>query len=535
MILLRTNAQVDGVAGFRQKPRAGIRQAAVWAVVAAIGTHAVAQRAAVKSGAVLNGVSIVDTRTGKVQAGMAIAVDGGKITRIGRAGTIRAQGSARMIDAKGKFVVPGYWEMHAHPIDSPDRVNSLTLMLANGITGVRQMSGSDALLQQRKAGTLMPANDSPELLAMPGSILLRGNSPTVPAAIAEVDKQKAEGADFIKTIDVSVPVFFAALDEATKQGLAYDGHLSTGVDALKASEAGMRGIEHLGPQETMLISCSTDEGAMRDAIAKRLQAMAAAPPPVAAPSALTKAATSNPTLSRALQDPASFAKLQHVVDTYSEEKCRKAAAVFVAHHTWQIPTLIRLRTAQFGDDPVYINDPNLVYVAAATRDLWSGIATQFTAKISLANKETLKQFYALQLKVAKLFDDAGVKMLAGSDFGGMWLVAGFSLHQEFDQLQAAGFKPLRVLQMTTLDAAEFLNRSATDGTVDVGKNANLVLLDGDPTQSIANLHKVAGLVRAGQYYSADQLEALKKHVASNMDTPRARSLPAQTDDDNGDM
>ncbi len=503
----------------------------------ALVTTASAQRSTVESGTVLNGVSIVDTRTGKVQPGMSLAVDGGKIVKIGKAGSLVAKGSAKVVDARGKFVVPGYWEMHGHAIDSPDRVDNLALMLASGITGLRQMSGSDALLAERKAGTLMPASDTPELLAMPGLILLRSNSANPPMGIAEVDKQKTEGADFIKTIDVSVPTFFAAQAEATKVGLPYDGHLSTGVDAAKASEAGMRGIEHLGPQETMLISCSTDEAAMREAIAKRLAAMAPAiPPPVGGVSlSLSKAATSNPTLSRALADPTSFPKLQHVIDTYSEDKCRALAKVFVAHGTWQIPTLIRIRTSQFGDDPVYSGDPNLQYVGQATRQLWSGIAAQFTAKITPENKATLAQFYALQLKVAKLFDDSGVRMLAGSDFGGMWLVAGFSLHQEFDQLAAAGFKPLRVLQMTTLDAADFLHRTQTDGTVEIGKNANLVLLSADPTQSVANLHTVVGVMRGGQYYSADQLAALKKRVADHLNTAQARALPAQTDEDDGEM
>ncbi len=233
-----------------------------------------AQRATTSNGLLLTNVTIVDTHTGKLMPAMSIAVEDGKITRIGRAGTLVAAKGVHTVDARGKFVVPGYWEMHAHAIDSTDRADNLALMLANGITGTRQLSGSDALLQQRREGTLMPATDTPELLAMPGSILLRGNAGTIPMAVAEVDKQKAEGADFIKTIDVTPPVFFAALDEATKQGLMYDGHLSPGVDAVKASEAGMRVIEHLGPQETLLLSCSTDEATIRQAMAARMASAA---------------------------------------------------------------------------------------------------------------------------------------------------------------------------------------------------------------------------------------------------------------------
>ena len=493
----------------------------------ALAAGAFAQRVIVSSGVVLNGVTIVDTHDGKLSPDMAIAMDSGKITKIGRSGTLVARGSARLIEARGKFVVPGYWEMHGHAIDSPDRADNLTLMLVKGITGLRQMSGSEALLQQRKNGTLMPATDAPELLAMPGSILLRGNAPTVPAAVAEVDKQKAEGADFIKTIDVTPPVFFAALEEAKKQGLPYDGHLSPGVDAVKASEAGMRGIEHLGPMETLLISCSTDEDAIRQAMAQRAAAAHPQGPSPTAATTLTKAATSDPVLMRVLVDPGYLARTQHVLDTYSEARCRKVAQIFAEHQTWQTPTLIRLRTSEFGDDPLYVQDPNLRYVAPETRQLWTSIAQRFSATMTLADKETLKQLFALQMKVAKLFDDNGVHMMAGSDFGGIWLVAGFSLHQEFDLLAQDGFTPLRVLQMTTLDGARFLGREATDGDVEVGKNANLVLLDRNPIESEQNLHKIDAVVRGGKYYSQDALAALEKKVQDDMESRKAAALPAE--------
>ena len=498
-------------------------QATLLCLGVTLSATAFAQRTIVSSGLLLTHVTIVDTHTGKLMPNMSVAINGGKITKIGAASMLAAKGTAHSVDLKGKFLVPGYWEMHAHPIDSPDRADNLTLMLANGITGFRQMSGSDALLAERKNGALMPPSDVPELLAMPGSILLRGNAATVPMAIAEVDKQKAEGADFIKTIDVTPPVFFAALDEATKDGLLYDGHLSPGVDAVKASEAGMRVIEHLGPMETILIGCSTDEAAIRQAMAAR----AANAPPAPAATSLNKAATSDPVLMRQMGDPTSLARTKHIIDTYSEDKCRKVAQVFAAHRTWQVPTLIRERTSEFGDDPIYRNDPNLRYVGPSTRQLWESVAQQFSAKMGPAERDTLKQFYALQLKTAKLFADSGVPMLAGSDFGGIWLVAGFSLHQEFDQLAEAGLTPLQVLQMTTLDGAKLLGREARAGIVDEGKDANLVVLDANPVQSVQNLHKIFAVVRGGQFYSRDALDGLKQKVQKDLEGAKAAALPAE--------
>ena len=106
-----------------------------WVRVALLGLGAglsgtsFAQRTTVSSGLLLTNVTVVDTHTGKLMPGMSVALDGGRITKIGAAGTLLAKGSARSMDLKGKFVVPGYWEMHGHPIDSPDRADNLALML----------------------------------------------------------------------------------------------------------------------------------------------------------------------------------------------------------------------------------------------------------------------------------------------------------------------------------------------------------------------------------------------------------------------
>jgi imidazolonepropionase-like amidohydrolase len=81
-------------------------------------------------------------------------------------------------------------------------------------------------------------------------------------------------------------------------------------------------------------------------------------------------------------------------------------------------------------------------------------------------------------------------------------VPGYSLHQEFDELARAGLSPLRVLQTVTLDAAEFLGRTSTLGTVEPGKQADLVLLDRNPVERVQNLHGVAGVVRAGRFHPA---------------------------------
>jgi subtilase family serine protease len=115
--------------------------------------------------------------------------------------------------------------------------------------------------------------------------------------------------------------------------------------------------------------------------------------------------------------------------------------------TWQVPTLIRRRTMQLGDDPQYRNDPNLRFIPGVTRQMWESLAQQFSARVGAASKKILADLAALQISLVKVFREASVNMVAGSDMGGQWCIPGVSLHQEFELLAEAGFSLLEVLQM----------------------------------------------------------------------------------------
>jgi hypothetical protein len=187
---------------------------------------------------------------------------------------------------------------------------------------------------------------SPELLSLCGEILLPLNAPTPEAGVLEVQRQKVEGADFIKTIFVSPKVFFATLAEATRQGLAYDGHLSPGVDVWKASSEGMKVIEHLGPTELQLITTST-----KSWIINLVIKLHPPKPPDLSPEAMKKAGKvmiANPILARLHGDPGALNKTQQLIDSFSETKARKLAQTFAKNGTWQCPTLIRDATMRLG-------------------------------------------------------------------------------------------------------------------------------------------------------------------------------------------
>lgn len=430
----------------------------------------------------LNNLTVVDTKTGNLTPNMSILCANGKIAEIAPAGSIKADGKTKVVDASGKYIVPGYLNMHMHVIGNPNTQETMDLLLADGITGFRQCSGSPELLNDWHDGDFTSSLDQPAMLTMPGDILTPINAPTPEVAVKLVDEQKKEGAGFIKVGGVTPDVFNAVQAEANKIKIPFAGHVLPDMDLKEVAKNGFRSVEHFGINNGALISASTDEKALR-------------PKGTVIPTSVTE----NPIFVQLMKivglknfvndqvtnlaiETSGGAKdetqLKRIINTYSDEKAKELADVYVKYGTWQCPTMVRIRKGLFTD----------------------------------SSKTTAQSLYDLYYRLVKTYDTQGVKMMTGTDTGGGddWNTAGYSLHQEFDELAKAGISPLHVLQMTTLNGAEFLGRLDDMGTVDVGKNADLVLLDDNPIESVQNLHKINAVVRAGSYHDQKELNAVKK-------------------------
>lgn len=460
---------------------------------------------------VLRNVTIVDTHDGHLSPGMTVFISSGQIVKINHHQTVPRRGATPVVDAHGKFLTPGFVDGHVHVVGSPEAANEEALMVANGITGMRQMSGTAELLRKRREDRLFRSTFAPKLLAMPGRVLLPTNAFSPKEGIAEVDRQKAQGADFIKVALVPPPTFYAIGAEAKKVGLNFEGHLPPGVDVVQAVNAGYRSIEHLGPGDAILSDCSTEESALKRETAAHPQRR---PPPI--PEFLVqwfiRKLTLDPLLAEIFFNHDTIPRMQRIVDTFDETKCQKVVAAIAKSGSWQVPTLIRLRTSEFADAPEYSNDPNLKYMAAGVRKSWKDVSQEFSKKISPTQKVTVQKFWGLQLELARMLDEAGVPMLTGTD-SSAGTAAGFNLHQEFVLLAQDGFTPLKILQMTTLNAARFYGCEATMGSVEVGKDADLVLLDANPIESAQNLDRINAVVRNGAFYSRDALDAKLREIA----------------------
>ena len=460
----------------------------------------------------LDGGRVVDPRDGSVVENASILVRQGRIVAVDQGGSVKSDSSVQRIDATGKYVVPGYNDMHSHVLELEDPSGALALMLAEGVTGFRQMSGSPERLAERRNKTLPVGERAPAALELPGTILTTLNAGSPEAVVAEIRLQKAQGADFIKMGFVSPPVFEAAMQEGRRCEIAVLGHLQDGVDAAEAVRAGFRSIEHLGPGATIWTKCSSVEHELQsDAKPIRMRA-----PPMNIPFLREIIMWRFQTV---LINPAAFVppeyavRLRRAIQTFDLEKFERLASLFIEQDTWHVPTLVRLRTQELADAPEYANDPYLQYMPEKKVKKWRQVTGKFR-KLPQHMRETYAEAYPHQLELTKHLADSGVKMMTGTDGG--WLSnPGLTLQEEFAELGKAGLSPLQILQMATINAAEYLRREDLMGTVEPGRNADLVLLDEDPLAAVPNLHQISGVVRAGVYYSRADLDGMRQKVRSS--------------------
>jgi len=254
--------------------------------------------------------------------------------------------------------------------------------------------------------------------------------------------------------------------------------------AAEASDAGQRSIEHL---TGVALGCSTRE----DALLRDVSATIAS---------RGWAAASSLVRSR----PAEIAS------SFDAERCHALAAHFVRNATWQVPTLTVLHNMAYLDDPSLEDDPRLRFIPKAVRQQWGVRAEAIDRQSSFAGARAL---YQRQLEIVGALYRDSVPILAGTDELNPYCLPGFSLHDELARLVQAGLTPLAALQAATLAPARFLGMTDRLGTVEVGKLADLVLLDADPLADIRNTTRIAAVVMNGRLIDAAARERMMRDAA----------------------
>jgi len=197
-----------------------------------------------------------------------------------------------------------------------------------------------------------------------------------------------------------------------------------------------------------------------------------------------------------------------MLESYSIEKAAALFARLKKNQTWQCPTLTVNRSTAFLDDKKFRDDPRLKYMPAQIRTQWDP-TTDFRFKSRTAEDfELARMVYAKQHELIGQMQRAGVGFLAGTDVLNPYCFPGFSLHDELVLLVSAGFTPMEALQTATLNPARFLGKEKELGTVEKGKLADLVLLDGNPVQDIANTQRIDAVVVAGKLINKSELQRM---------------------------
>ena len=433
-------------------------------------------------------VTVIDMTGAPPSPDMTVVISGDRITELGKTGKVHAPEGAQVIDATGKFIIPGLWDMHVHWFHK----DYLPLFVANGVTGIRIMWGMPLHQQWRQEierGVLL----GPRMAI--ASAIVDGPKPIWPGSIAvgtdaegrqAVIRSKQEGADFIKVYSrLTREGYFAIADEAKKQGIPFAGHVPETVSVAEASDAGQKSIEHF---TSFMEACSTREEELRKG---RAEAWATLPEGQAFPS-------------RASLRPLS----RLMLDTFSPDKANALFARLARNHTWQCPTLTVLRNMAFIQDPAIHDDPRVKYMP---HDIASGWDPAGDFRLKDRTEEDYDLARSIYKKLTTLvvpMRRAGVELLAGTDVLNPYCFPGFSLHDELTLLVAAGLSPMEALQAATRNPARFLDKEKDLGTVEKGKIADLVVLEANPLEDIGNSRKLDAVVLNGKLLPKAELQKM---------------------------
>lgn len=445
---------------------------------------------------VIKDVTVIDATGKAAQPNMTVEIEGGRIIAVLPSQGTHTPKNATIVDGAGKFLIPGLWDMHVHGASDTRAPWSHLLFIANGVVGVRDMSGPP---DANAWHATQASNPDPSPTIYLGSPIVDGPNPTWPDSIVVadeaqgrevVDQQQQRGADFIKVYSgLSRNAYFAIADEAKKRGIPFEGHVPEVVTAAEASGAGQKSIEHL---TQVAEGCSKEEKTITEE-RQRLEAAFRAP---------------DVTMPQKIAAGQGIIRLNfHKIETFDDATAQSLFAQFVKNGTWQTPTLTLLQ-GQI-DEPLDTNDSRLKFLSKEVRAKWdAGYYSHFPPPARAAMVQLEKAEFEESKKIVSLMYKAGVPILAGTDTMNPHCFPGFGIHDELALLVDAGLSPLAALQAATRNAAQFIGQTGDRGTIEVGKIADLVLLDKDPLADIHNTRSIQAVVLNGKLFPRAALDAM---------------------------
>ena len=430
-------------------------------------------------------VAVVDVEAGRVLEDRTVLVDGERIAAVLGPGASAGHEARDEVDGRGKFLIPGLWDMHVHLADP----GYLPRLVAKGVTGVRDMGGGldaaadgcESLHPRHLAPLRRQVGDGARIgprIVFSGPALSGSGWPTsLPARTPEEAKDSvgvvaALGADFVKVYEkIPLDAYQALARAAGDAGLPFAGHVpEEGVSLPQAIGAGQRSIEHV---REALLACFTP----------RDEAFAGF-----------------------LREDGWDA--EDVAWGWARRRdCPTVLAAARARSLWFTPTLVVEHAKVAAEDAAWDAARAPTWLPPTVREATRAYARGKRAQAPTERASERRWWHAQQRLVARLAQE-GAALLAGTDSACQGGVPGDSLHEELRLLVAAGVPARTALAAATSEPARYLGQ-ADAGRIAAGARADLVLLQANPLEDIGNTRRIAGVVLAGRWLDRDLLDRLE--------------------------
>ena len=440
---------------------------------------------------VIENVTIIDADN-PVRTEMTVVLEDGVIIAIEKSGSdkILVQKEDTLIDGTDKFLIPGLWDAHVHLTFIPeiDYKTSYRLFLSNGITSIRDTGAVLDKLQPAIRYAKENPNITPRLFysgpLIDGSpSVYTGKEPGYPELSIEINEDidlealiegmVGQGVSFLKTYEMlSKDLFIELLKISEDKNLKVTGHIPLGIDLFQAVDNGLDGMQHIRNLE---LACSKNAN---QELTKRLL--------------LLENSESIP--GSALRSKIHQSQRYTAIANIDEDRCNKVIKHLADNNVFQTPTLTinTVGSKRFFADKEW--QDTYRFLPNKIRNRWLVDSKNLSKQAINKDYKTFEQW---SFKVVSLFNKYDVKIIAGTDTPIGFLIPGFSLHKELELLVEAGLTPLQALRAATITPAEFFNMEDKIGTVEVGKYADLVILNNNPLQNIQHTQDIHTVIVKG--------------------------------------
>jgi len=423
---------------------------------------AIKVRQKVTGGIAITNAKVFDAGSRTVKSNMTILVEDGMIKKVSTDKTIPKGFTS--VDAANKFVMPGLWDMHVHYSDPTDGL----LDLACGVTNVRDMANSESLIDKKKEidnGTLI----GPRIQAMCGFI--DGAGPyagpigaiinTLEEGLAAVKHYKKLGYDQIKLYSSLKPAWVKPLAaEAHRNGMRVSGHIPSHMLASEAIDDGYNEIQHMNMLFLNFLGKDLD---------------------TRTPARFHAVAQNAAKLNLSSKEVMTFVKKLKEKNIVIDPTVSFFETMFIPSNGKPVPTMAAVADRL---------PPNL------QRSLRSGGSLE----VPVGQEKVYEASFQKMLQMIKLLYDNGVTIVPGTDD-----FVGFVLHKELENYSRAGIPNAAVLSIATLQSAKVAGKDKQFGTIEPGKVADIIIIDGDPLQQMSDIRKVETIIKGQDIYSSRSL------------------------------